>query len=169
MNIVIYRDIRWFTSSSIAQTSAVSHSELKQTSKLQDASTGDTGSYYQIIESDTMPYRSIAANTTIPYQTIVTFRFDSIIKYQLSSRISYNQVFMYMGSFFGFLICLQKLIITCYVRPAYRTYLSQQIDDPYDFNSRTTNIEMYRVHKHCENNGMNMEPFRHQSTLNYQD
>ena len=106
MDIILYRDLRWLTSSFIALDSAVSDTELSEAIKISNYTQGDTGSYYQISEIGSMPFRSIPVESMIPYQIIISLRFDNIIKYQLSSQISYNQVFMYMGSFFGFLICL---------------------------------------------------------------
>ena len=114
------------------------------------------------MDSDQHSNQRFNLTTKYTFSTLINIKFDYIIKYQLNSTIAYDQIIFYIGGFFGFLMCLQKIIILCCVKPRFKRHVAHNVPSMYDFQGRTRYIELYRVHKFCEVNGMNMAPMREQ-------
>lgn len=53
---------------------------------------------------------------------------------------------------------MQKLVIYCIVKPRYNSFIAMCVTSAQDFNMRVNNLELYRIHRFCEGQGMSIGP-----------
>ena len=110
--------------------------------------------YYQAVDVGVEPQVRAKDILNFDYNFQLNMHFDDITTYENSSKIQIDELFLYLGAFFGFIVVLQKLIIYFYVRPKYNALVQSQVADISDFKRRTNFVELYRVHKFCEKQDM---------------
>lgn len=147
-----FRNTRWTKGSFATEDASGSNREIDHLLTVNE-SQGDLNAYYEISNLGTEP--SIRAKDRLNNDFIfqLNIHFDEIMKYEVSSKIQIDELFLYLGALFGFMALSQKLIIYFYVRPKFEQHIASHVSSVREFKQRTNLLELYRVHRHCEHKG----------------
>mmetsp|Transcript_18131 Transcript_18131/g.30975 ORF Transcript_18131/g.30975 Transcript_18131/m.30975 type:complete len:153 (+) Transcript_18131:956-1414(+) len=117
------------------------------TSDYYNSSKADSESWesYQVTNVLQQPLENVKDLGDHNYAGFINLHFDRIVKYQVSPAIKLDEFIVILGGYFGLLLLLQKLVVTCYVKPKLDDFLSRRCSDLAALKKQGGLIQLARV------------------------